>query len=268
MSFYGIKYFTRYNKITYFAKSAQISLRINIMALLGVNIDHVATLRNARGTFYPDPVHAAVIAEGNGADGITAHLREDRRHIQDQDLFRLKAAIRTRLNMEMANTTEMVDLALKIKPYMVTLVPEKRQELTTEGGLDVVRLTEALTGSTKRLQDAGILVSLFIEANESQIEASLRTGAQIVEFHTGRYCELYENRTHQKELDALIQAAQHCIDQGLEVNAGHGLNYDNVRPILKMPGLKELNIGHSIICEAVFSGLGPAVRRMKDMITL
>lgn len=238
------------------------------MAKLGVNIDHVATVRNARGTVQPDPVKAALIAEENGADGITAHLREDRRHIRDEDMFRLKDTISTRLNMEMANTPEMVAIVLKLKPYMVTLVPERREELTTEGGLDVAGHLTALTDSTTRLQAAGIRVSLFIDPASRQVEASRETGAQIVEFHTGRYCEAFEKLGHADadELKALMEAAALCVGYGIEVNAGHGLNYENVAPILQMPGLVELNIGHSLVSEAIFTGIGPAVRKMKDLI--
>ena len=244
------------------------------MALLGVNIDHVATVRNARGGDYPDPVRAALIAEENGADGITAHLREDRRHILDDDMRRLKTSIKTRLNMEMANTPEMVDFACEIQPYMVTLVPEKRQELTTEGGLDVVQYLDALTRSTEKLKEAGILVSLFIDPDIEQLEASKLTGATIVEFHTGRYCELfneYEKNIHhpkvQEELDSLILIAEKAVEMGIEVNAGHGLNRENVAPILKMPGLNELNIGHRIVADRIFMGFADAVKEMKGLIS-
>jgi pyridoxine 5-phosphate synthase len=237
------------------------------MALLGVNIDHVATLRNARGGTVPDPIEAALIAERNGADGITAHLREDRRHIRDKDIENLKSRITTRLNLEMANTEEMVSIALRLKPYMVTLVPERRQELTTEGGLDVITHQIAIQENTKRLQDAGIKVSLFIDANIAQVDASQTSGAILVEFHTGPYCEAFGTTEQQGKLDLLMQAATHAVSLGLEVNAGHGLNYENVQPVLAMPGLWELNIGHSLVSEAVFSGLGPAVRRMKELIS-
>ena len=237
------------------------------MALLGVNIDHVATIRNARGGTVPDPVQAALIAEANGADGITAHLREDRRHIRDEDMRALKARIQTRLNMEMANTDEMVSIALSLKPYMVTLVPERRQELTTEGGLDVVTYQKAIQESTQRLQDAGIKVSLFIDADAKQVEASKISGASIVEFHTGPYCEAFGSAEQQAKLDLLLKSAQLAVELGIEVNAGHGLTYDNVQPILAMAGLWELNIGHSLVSEAVFTGLGSAVRRMKDLIS-
>ncbi len=237
------------------------------MALLGVNIDHVATLRNARGGSYPDPLAAALIAEANGADGITAHLREDRRHIRDEDIQALKAQIKTRLNLEMANTPEMVEIALNAKPYMVTLVPERRQELTTEGGLDVIRYLDSLKESTTTLQTAGIKVSLFIDPDLRQLEASRQTGAAIVEFHTGTYCEAFGGPEQAKALAALMKAAEQAVAWGIEVNAGHGLNYDNVQPVLAMPGLVELNIGHSIIGESVFTGLASAVSRMKALIS-
>lgn len=237
------------------------------MALLGVNIDHVATLRNARGGIVPDPVAAALIAEANGADGITAHLREDRRHIRDADVQALKKRIGTRLNLEMANTDEMVAIALDLKPYMVTLVPERRQELTTEGGLDVAGNLVALKESITRLQAAGIKVSLFIDADEAQVRASKETGAMIVEFHTGAYCEAFNTPEQAEKLDLLMKAATLSVNLGIEVNAGHGLNYENVQPVLAMPGLVELNIGHSIISEAVFTGLADAVSRMKALIS-
>ncbi len=236
------------------------------MANLGVNIDHVATLRNARGGLSPDPVQASLVAEAHGADGITAHLREDRRHIRDTDMQALREKITTRLNMEMANTEEMVGLALRWKPYMVTLVPERRQELTTEGGLDVVAHREAIRRSVDVLQAAGIKVSLFIDADLRQVEASADVRALCVEFHTGPYCEAFGTPDQPRMLALLLNSAQAACDRGIEVNAGHGLNYHNVTPVLAMPGLVELNIGHSIVSEAVFSGIGPAVRRMKDLI--
>ncbi len=240
------------------------------MALLGVNVDHVATVRNARGTVFPDPVKAALIAEANGADGITAHLREDRRHMRDDDMVRLKAAIQTRLNMEMANTEEMVAIALKIKPYMVTLVPERREELTTEGGLDVAGFIKPIAHTVERLQEAGILVSLFIEPTETQIRGSDETGARMVEFHTGIYCDAFEAHGREgasKALENLMTGARLSVELGLEVNAGHGLHYDNVTPVLEMAGLNELNIGHSLIADSIFIGLGPAVRRIKTLIS-
>jgi pyridoxine 5-phosphate synthase len=238
-----------------------------MMALLGVNIDHVATLRNARGGVVPDPIEAALVAERHGADGITAHLREDRRHIRDADMLALKKRIATRLNMEMANTDEMVGIALSLKPYMVTLVPERRQELTTEGGLDVIGNLEAIRRSATKLQDAGIKMSLFIDADLNQVEAAKQTGAMIVEFHTGPYCEAFGTAEQSEKLALLMQSATRAVDLGIEVNAGHGLNYENVAPILALPGLVELNIGHSIVSEAIFTGLGPAVRRMKDLLS-
>lgn len=237
------------------------------MAFLGVNIDHVATLRNARGGTVPDPVAAALIAEANGADGITAHLREDRRHIWDEDMRALKDRIGTRLNMEMANTDEMVAIALRLKPYMVTLVPERRQELTTEGGLDVLAHLQAIQANTTQLQAVGVKVSLFIDADAAQVRATHETGATIVEFHTGPYCKAYGTPQQVEQLQRLMTNAQLAVDLGLEVNAGHGLNYENVQPILAMPGLVELNIGHSIVSESIFTGMAEAVRRMKALIS-
>ena len=239
----------------------------NPMAKLGVNIDHVATLRNARGGKYPCPIEAALLSEANGADGITAHLREDRRHIRDEDMRGLKERIGTRLNMEMANTDEMVHIALELKPYMVTLVPEKREELTTEGGLDVIQFAEQLTPNIKQLNDAGILVSLFIDANTKQVDASKAVGAGIIELHTGPYCEAFDSGNYHAELDALKEAALHAVGLGIEVNAGHGLNTQNVEPILALEKLNELNIGHSLVSDAVFVGLGDAVKTMKALIS-
>ena len=237
------------------------------MANLGVNIDHVATLRNARGGRLPDPIAAALVSEAYGADGITAHLREDRRHIRDADMQALKDKIGTRLNMEMANTEEMVAIALKLNPYMVTLVPERRQELTTEGGLNVIGHLDAITRSTELLQAQGIKVSLFIDPDLRQIAATRDSGAWCLEFHTGAYCEAYGTPQQAAHLDALMKGAVASCDFGIEVNAGHGLNYENVGPILALPGLVELNIGHSLVAEAITTGLGPAVRRMKDLIS-
>lgn len=234
---------------------------------LGVNIDHVATLRNVRGTTYPDPVEAALVAEKHGASGITAHLREDRRHITDADIRNLKAAINTRLNMEMANTDDMVAIALKTKPYMVTLVPERREELTTEGGLDVAGNLGSLTRTVQTMQDAGIDVSLFIEASEAQLEASKAAGAKAIEFHTGHYCELYSSdHSVETELVRLHQGAKLAVDEGLIVNAGHGLTRHNVKPILDLAGLHELNIGHAIVADAVMLGFGQAVAAMHRAI--
>ena len=233
--------------------------------LLGVNIDHVATLRNVRGTPYPSPVEAAAIAEAAGADGITVHLREDRRHIRDEDVVALRKSITTHLNLEMANTLEMVAFALKIKPDYVTLVPERREELTTEGGLDVVRFQDALLPSITALQEAGIPVSVFIEPDDAQVAATATLGAKILEFHTGRYCEQHlAGLNTQPEMDRLFSAAQQACHLGIVVNAGHGLTCENVGPLLTLPGLNELNIGHSIIANAVLSGLGTAIKQMKQ----
>ncbi|GBR27262.1 pyridoxine 5'-phosphate synthase [Gluconobacter japonicus] len=230
------------------------------MIRLGVNIDHVATLRNARGDAYPDPVDAAKLAIQWGADGITAHLREDRRHIRDADMPRLKA-LTAPLNFEMAATAEMVRIACLLRPHACCLVPEKRAEVTTEGGLDVAGHKEILAPKIARLRDAGIRVSLFIDPDTKQIETAAELGAPVVELHTGAYA-------HGKggELERLHHAAGTVADCGLELHAGHGLTYDNVPPIAKLPGLAELNIGHFLISEAVFSGLGPAVRKMKYLI--
>lgn len=230
------------------------------MIRLGVNIDHVATLRNARGDAYPDPVDAAKLAIQWGADGITAHLREDRRHIRDADMPRLKV-LAAPLNFEMAATAEMVRIACLLRPHACCLVPEKRAEVTTEGGLDVAGHKEILAPKIARLRDAGIRVSLFIDPDTKQIETAAELGAPVVELHTGAYA-------HGKggELERLHQAAETVADCGLELHAGHGLTYDNVPPIAKLPGLAELNIGHFLISEAVFSGLGPAVRKMKYLI--
>jgi pyridoxine 5-phosphate synthase len=243
------------------------------MVLLGVNIDHVATVRNARGGRYPDPIQAAMVAEAHGADGITAHLREDRRHIRDTDIQALKAAIKTRLNLEMANTEEMVQVALQVKPYMVTLVPERRQELTTEGGLDVVSFFEPLQKTIHTLESAGVRVSLFIDADTNQIVAAHSAGAQIIELHTGAYCEAFEVAPYHENkpetciaFNTLKSGTLQAQALGIEVNAGHGLNFDNLPPVLTIPGLVELNIGHSLIAESIFTGLGPAVARMKALL--
>lgn len=239
------------------------------MVFLGVNIDHVATLRNARGGVEPDPIEAALVAEKYGADSITAHLREDRRHIRDEDIRRLKRTIKTRLNLEMAATEEMVTIALAVKPHMVTLVPERREELTTEGGLDVVTFQEDLKRVTKTLIDAGILVSLFVDPKPAQIEASHHVGAPIVELHTGEYANAFLKGPGcaGPSLQQLTQAAKYCRELGLQINAGHGLTYDNVVPVARIPGMVELNIGHNIIANAIFMGLGPAVEKMKRLIT-
>lgn len=231
--------------------------------LLGVNIDHIATLRNARGTRYPDPVHAAEVAERAGADGITVHLREDRRHIKDRDVRILRETIQTRMNLEMAVTDEMVKIALETQPEFVCLVPEKREELTTEGGLDVAGQLEKIKAATAKLGEAGIKVSLFIDADREQIDAAVACGAPYIELHTGHYADAETEEAQQDELKKIAAAASYADDQGIKVNAGHGLTYHNVKPIAALPELYELNIGHSIIGRAAFDGLQKAVADMK-----
>jgi pyridoxine 5-phosphate synthase len=234
---------------------------------LGVNIDHVATLRQARGGVEPEPVTAAAIAEMAGADAITIHLREDRRHIQDRDLRVLRETVQTRLNLEMACEESIVAIALATAPEQVTLVPERRQELTTEGGLDVVRNLERITEVTRRCQDAGIRVSLFIAADSDQIHAAARSGAAAVELHTGSYANARSDEERGRRLAELAQASALASGRGLLVYAGHGLNYVNVRAVVAIPEIEELNIGHSIISRAVFAGLAAAVREMKSLMT-
>jgi pyridoxine 5-phosphate synthase len=233
---------------------------------LGVNIDHVATVRQARyrGRDFgePDPLEAAVICEKAGAHGITIHLREDRRHIVDRDVSRIRAAVRTRLNLEMANASEIVEIAVKTKPDIVCIVPERREEVTTEGGLDVAGQLAALTATRRRMNDAGIDVSLFIAPDPAQIEASARTGAQFVELHTGAFAEAFHAGKYEPELERLAAGARAAQAAGLKVNAGHGLNYENVRLLDKVSHLVELNIGHSIVSHAIFVGLDRAVREM------
>ncbi|GAA5647992.1 pyridoxine 5'-phosphate synthase [Vibrio proteolyticus] len=233
---------------------------------LGVNIDHIATLRNARGTQYPDPVHAAEIAERAGADGITIHLREDRRHILDRDVRILRETIQTRMNLEMAVTDEMVAIALETNPEFVCLVPEKREELTTEGGLDVAGQKDKIKAATKQLSDAGIKVSLFIDADRQQIDAAKACGAPFIELHTGHYADAKNDDDRQAELKKIAAAASYANDLGITVNAGHGLTYHNVAPIAAMPEIYELNIGHSIVGRAVFDGLHKAVADMKAVM--
>ncbi|WP_281258952.1 pyridoxine 5'-phosphate synthase [Stenomitos frigidus] len=233
---------------------------------LGVNIDHTATVRQARRTVEPDPVAAAVLAELAGADGITVHLREDRRHIQDRDVRLLRETVRTHLNLEMAATDEMVAIALAIKPDYVTLVPEKREEVTTEGGLDVAGQADRMAQIVTTLQDAGIPVSLFIDADPKQIEAAAAMQAQFIELHTGQYAEAKAEASRAKELTILKAGCERAIAAGLRVNAGHGLTYWNVYPIACLPGMEELNIGHTIISRAILVGLERAVREMKDAI--
>ncbi|XLQ11516.1 MAG: pyridoxine 5'-phosphate synthase [cyanobacterium endosymbiont of Epithemia adnata isolate EadnSB Bon19] len=233
------------------------------MLTLGVNIDHIATIRQARRTVEPDPIAAAVLAELGGANGITIHLREDRRHIQDIDVQLLRKTVRTHLNLEMAATDEMVLIALDIKPDYVTLVPEKREEITTEGGLDIVGNFYRLKEIVVCLQSADIPVSLFIDVQETQIQASADTQAQFIELHTGKYADAPNAIVRQKELEFLRQGCEHASNLGLRVNAGHGLTYKNVYPVACLPRIEELNIGHTIISRAVLVGMERAVREMK-----
>lgn len=232
---------------------------------LGVNIDHVATVRNARGSGYPDPVRAALLAAEAGADGITAHLREDRRHITDDDIARLAAELTVPLNLEMAATEEMLAIALRHRPHAACIVPERREERTTEGGLDAAGQHNVLAPMVSELKGANIRVSLFIEPDPAQIEAAIRLGAPVVELHTGRYCEL-EGEAQSAELRCIADAAALAAKNGIEVHAGHGLTFDNVVPIAAIPQLAELNIGHFLVGEAIFEGLAPVVRRMRDLM--
>jgi len=234
--------------------------------LLGVNIDHVATLRQARGTLYPEPIQAALVAEQAGADGITAHLREDRRHIQDRDIILLKELIHTRLNMEMGVTDEMVAIALKILPYACCLVPEKREELTTEGGLDVAGNLKRMQWACDTLNNTGIEVSLFIDPELAQIDAAVEVGASVVELHTGCYADAKNPLQQRDELERLKAAALYAHSAGLQVNAGHGLNFYNVAAICAIPEIVELNIGHAIIAQALFSGLAQTVKDLKHIM--
>lgn len=236
------------------------------MAKLAINVDHVATLRQARGGTEPDPVAAAAIAELAGADGIIVHLREDRRHIQDRDLKLLRHTVKTRLNMEMAATDEMVAIALSLKPEVCTLVPEKRQELTTEGGLDVRMNLQVIEKAVARLQEAGIAVSLFIDPDPDQIKASNKIGADYVEIHTGSFAEAKDLKTEEQELIKIENSIKLASKLGMGVNAGHGLNYANIKKVAALGGIEEFNIGHSIISRAVFTGLDRAVRDMVDLI--
>ncbi|PJI37780.1 pyridoxine 5'-phosphate synthase [Ferrovibrio sp.] len=232
---------------------------------LGVNIDHVATIRNARGGRHPDPVRAAKLAAVAGADGITAHLREDRRHISDSDIDRLMAEINLPLNLEMAATEEMVAIALRHKPHAACIVPERREERTTEGGLDAAGQFAHLKPMIARLSDAGIRVSLFIEASEKQLDAARSLGAPVIEIHTGKYCET-EGAEQTAELERIRKAAAHAEKLGLECHAGHGLNFETVAPIAAIPTIVELNIGHFLIGEAIFGGLDGAIRRMRALM--
>ena len=236
------------------------------MIELGVNIDHVATLRQVRGTTYPDPVRAALLAENAGADAITLHLREDRRHIQDRDVETLRAQLKKRMNLESAVTREMLQIALRVRPHDVCLVPERRMELTTEGGLDVVSQFERVLQACKLLSDSGIRVSLFIDADNAQIDAAKAAGAPVIELHTGHYADA-AGEAQQLEFERIRQAVEYGNRIGLKVNAGHGLNYDNVVPVAAVPGIAELNIGHAIVAHAVFVGWEAAVREMKRLMT-
>lgn len=240
------------------------------MLKLGVNIDHIATVREARyrgrEKGEPDPVEAALICEAAGAHGITAHLREDRRHIQERDVRALRKVVKTRLNIEMANTAEILSIILDVRPDIVCIVPERRQEVTTEGGLDVVKALSSLTETRKKLNDRGIEVSLFVNPDIEQIEASAKTGVQFVELHTGSFAESFGTPEQDKELERLVNAAKCAHSLGLKVNAGHGLNYKNLRHLFKVPHLVELNIGHSIVSRAVFVGLGNAVKEMLEIM--
>ena len=233
---------------------------------LGVNIDHIATLRQARGTSYPDPVHAAAVAEHAGAEGITVHLREDRRHICDRDIYLLAKTIKTRMNFEMAVTDEMLDIACEVKPTYVCLVPEKREELTTEGGLDVAGQQDKIRAAVSRLAALGIKVSLFIDADKKQIDATVAVGAPVIELHTGCYADAETDEAQAKELARITEMATYAHGKGLVVNAGHGLHYHNVKPIAAIPELYELNIGHAIIARASIDGLDSAVRDMKQLM--
>lgn len=233
---------------------------------LGVNIDHIATLRQARGTLYPDPIQAAIEAEQAGADGITLHLREDRRHIQERDVRMLAGILQTKMNLEMAVTEEMLTIAEQIKPADCCLVPEKREELTTEGGLDVAGNLPAMQVACQRLAAAGITVSLFIDPDKAQIDAAIACGAKVIELHTGAYAEAESSAEIQQELATIIEAVSYAHQAGLQVNAGHGLNYHNTEQIARIPEIVELNIGHAIIARSVFTGLKQAVKDMKTLM--
>lgn len=234
---------------------------------LGVNIDHVATLRNARGTSYPDPIQAALLAEEAGADCITLHLREDRRHIKDADVATLRPQLRTRMNLESAVTAEMIDFACRIKPQDVCLVPERREEVTTEGGLDVAGQFETVQKAVRQLQESGIRVSLFIDADAEQIKAAAAVGAPVIEIHTGRYADATTEAEQQRELERVQAGVLEGVRQGLVVNAGHGLHYTNVQPIAAIPEIAELNIGHAIVAQALFIGWQNAVKEMRAIMT-
>ncbi|KMZ12575.1 Pyridoxine 5'-phosphate synthase [Candidatus Burkholderia humilis] len=233
---------------------------------LGVNIDHVATLRNARGTTYPDPIRAALAAEEAGADAITLHLREDRRHIIDADVRTLRPLLKTRMNLECAVTREMLDIACEIKPHDACLVPEKRAELTTEGGLDVAGQFEAVKAACAQLAAQGVRVSLFIDPDETQIRAAKEAGAPVIELHTGRYAAAHDEAEQKREFERVAKSVDFGNSIGLKVNAGHGLHYTNVQPIAVLPGIVELNIGHAIVAHSIFAGWDNAVREMKAIM--
>lgn len=237
------------------------------MAKLGVNIDHVATVRQARQTYEPDPVWAAAVAELAGADCITVHLREDRRHIQDRDVRLLKETVQVKLNLEMATTPEITEIATTLRPHQATLVPEKREEVTTEGGLDVIGQREAVTRCIDALHEAGIEVSLFVDPDRRQIDLAKELEVAAIELHTGSYADAANEKVEQAELAELVSAAAHARELGLQLHMGHGLNYRNVIPIARIPGVGELNIGHSIVARAIFVGFEQAVREMKALIS-
>jgi len=234
--------------------------------LLGVNIDHVATIRQARGTRYPDPVYAALMAEQAGADSITLHLREDRRHIQDRDLRAMRGVLQTRMNLEMAVTDEMLEIACAIRPHDVCLVPERREELTTEGGLNVADHEDRIRAACQTLSGTGMRVSLFIDPDEIQVEAARAVGAPVIELHTGAFADTGDEDIRQQELERIREAAELADSIGLHVNAGHGLHYHNVQPIARIAEIRELNIGHAIIARSIFDGLSTAVIEMKRLM--
>ncbi len=236
------------------------------MAKLGLNVDHVATVRQARGGMEPDPVTAAALGELAGAEGITIHLREDRRHIQDRDLEILRRTVKTKLNLEMAATQEMVRIALRTRPEQVTLVPEKRQELTTEGGLDVILNLKAITDAVKRLRDGGIVVSLFVDPDQEQIKAANKSGADYIEIHTGAYADAPDWPSQKRRLEEIDAAIKLASKVGMGVNAGHGINYVNIKPLAALGGIEEYNIGHSIMARAILVGMDRAVRDMVELI--
>lgn len=236
------------------------------MPKLGINIDHIATLREARREIFPDPIKACAICEDSGADSIVCHLRQDRRHIQDKDLFRLKESVKTRLNLEMSTVDEIIKIAIRVGPDQATLVPERREELTTEGGLDVVKYKSRISKAVGKLRKKGVVVSLFVDPKESQIKASRDIGVEYIEIHTGLYANAKTPSARQRELERIKESAFYAHGMGLGVNAGHGLDYINVKDIVRIPVIEELNIGFSIVAEAVFTGLAEAVKKMKRLI--